>query len=682
MQRLFEYISSVADEDISSLTIQDLALCQVWLANRGPESAPFDGYAILPHRIQDWLSQASSASRPSEGRRSQTLLRELIDRLEAGQVDTLKRDELDLLEAVFGLAQAAHHADTFERVRRAIAPYRTRIASRRKSVDAVIGVPTLASRMLVVTPEDIAAAPQREVRMLAGVELPSRGPVLAHNGHLRVLGDVPQNATLVVEEAACVVDGFVMGRIAATGSCEILENVSGVTISRNGDIRARNIVDGAYVVAKRGWIHCRRCQGAQVAFAGSCLRVVEHTARSRLFAPHINLEATVDDSELHTSRRVEADLFRNEGNRPLQIVFHRSLSCKDYGENPGKTMASDVSRAIRLRGQLWRARQELQMAVQSAEQSAEAALMHLFGGEESSRMVKEMATAQRRLEVLHRIVLGMRTMYSQAEAGLEGEDDENSRQEWDNAANLVKVIEDDIDHLLSDLPDETELRGARTEMSTLRTQFADSSQNRHTLTEAMVGLGDRLTRWRHESEELGEKISKLQGALRKKVQTSGIFGQGPMAKSRVLSLQKVLSHARTQDPASPLNQRMESAFVGLMLKTIHKRLAEAQKHKSDVERLHQNFQEARDLVWTEYQMRVADDDSAETVMVAEGRFGSNVKLYADPIYALGEFPDVPAGGSLSARDTGSNRTRYTCRAGIVQEEPFAVEALEPIPTSA
>lgn len=681
MRRLLEYVASAPDDDVPLLTIQDMALCQVWLANDGGDEEPVAGQEALAGRIQHWLAEAHSPSRPSEGRRSQTLLRELIDRIEAGHVDQMSRDELDLLEAVYGLAQAAKHADKFERVRRVIAPYRTRIASRRRSVEDVRGMPALAKRLMVVNSEDIRRSPQREVRMLAGVELPSRGPVLTHNGHLRVLGDVPENATLVVEEAACVVDGFVMGRVAASGSCEILENVSGVVISRNGDIRVRNIVDGAYVVAKRGWVHSRRCQGARLVFAGACLRIVDQAARSRLFAPIIDIEGAAESGELHVSKRAEADVFAADGDSPLNIVFRRSLSCKDYGEDPGKTMAADVSHAIRLRAEVLHLRQQMQLAIQSAEQCAEAALMHLLAGDESGRLAKEMASAHRRLEVLHRILVGMRTMYSHAEAELENVASEDAANAHADSDTLVADIEDEIDHLLADLPEESELAAERAHMSDVRSRLEGERGDCRALTTTMAGLADRLKRWRSECEDLNETLHRSQDALRKQIAATGLLSEGPAARSKVLALQQVVARAKAQPEGHKLRQRLESSFVTLMLKTIHKRLADAKKVKERLETSESGFAQARDHVWTSYQMRIGDEDSAEHRMIAEGRFEAGVRLYADAMYLTENARDLPEEGSVVARATGEERTRYICVAGTVSEAPMGSAAEKPVETA-
>lgn len=654
------------DEAIETLGIQDAALCQVWLSNSGAGKEPLEGLDKLPARLQRWLSLTDHAKPTSEGRRSQTLLRELIDRLEADEVEKMSRDELDLLEAVHGFAHAAQNPATFERVRRAIAPRRARIAARRAHTPAVVGTPALSARFLVVRAQDILAAPAREVRVIAGVELPSRGPVMVHSGHVRVLGDVPQSTTLVVEDGACVVDGFVIGRIAVSGSCEVLENISGVVITRNGDVRARNIVDGAFVVAKRGWVHCRRAAGAKLVFAGNTIKVGERTSRSRFLAPNIKVAECVEAGEIHASQRIEATGLRSLPDATLDIVFRRSLSCKDYGENPGKQMTIDVTRALRTRAELQCVRQQLHLVLKEAEDCAETALTYILAGDAAGQLAGEVLGAQRRLDVLNRVLLGLRALYAEAEAKMDV-----SSEEEEGAAepDFFDRLDGEMKQIINEQPDDAQLAESYNQVTQSRQRLQSVRGNRKLMSSALADIGEKLQHWRQEFITLEETVRLGRENIRKSVEAKELFEEG-RGRSRVLTLQRLLKRANEPGTNERLRKRVDTPFVTLMTRTIEKRLTQAKKYKEEADRLQSVFDTARDGVWKQYQMRIEAGDSAGHRITVEGCFENKAKFYTDPAYLTMPSEEVPRGGVRMVTSSGGQPTRYVCTGSVIAEEPF------------
>ncbi len=654
------------DEALALLGIQDAALCQVWLSNGGADKEPLEGIEKLPGRLERWLSASDHAKPNSEGRRSQTLLRELIDRLERDEVDKMSRDELDLLEAVHGFAHAAQNPVTFERVRRAIAPRRARIAARRAGMPAVVGTPALSARFLVIRAQDILAAQAREVRVIAGVELPSRGPVMVHSGHVRVLGDVPQNTTLVVEDGACVVDGFVIGRVAVSGTCEVLENISGVVISRNGDVRARNIVDGSMIVAKRGWVHCRRAAGTKLVFAGNTIKVSERASRCRFLAPTIKVAECIEAGEMHSSLRVESAMFRSLPDATLDIVFRRSLSCKDYGENPGKQMTIDVTRALRTRAELQCARQQLQLVLKEAEDAAETALTYILAGDAAGQMAGDVLSAQRRLDVLNRVLLGLRALYAEAEAKIDGTGEE---EEAAAEPDFFDRLDGEMKQIISEQPNDATLTESYDQVAESRKRLRGVRGNRKLMSSALADIGEKLQHWRQEFIALEETIRLGRENIRKSIEAKELIEEA-QGRSRVLTLQRLLKKAGERGASERLKKRIDTPFVTLMTRTIEKRLMAAKKYKDESDRLQKDFDAARDVVWKQYQMRIEAGDSAGHRITVEGCFENKAKFYTDPAYITMPNEEVPRGGTRLITSSGGNPTRYVCIGSMIAEEPF------------
>lgn len=670
MRRLIEHVVALSGDALATLTIQDVALCQIWIANGGPRHEHVEGCEVVPDRVRQWLACADAAQRLSQGRRSQTLLRDLIDQVEDDHVDTMARDELDLLEAVYALSHACENPDAFQRVRRLIAPRRARIAARRRTLPDVAGLPSLSKRLLVVRAEDISAAPAREVKVLAGVELPGRGPVLVHAGHVRVLGDVPESTTLVVEDADCVVDGFVLGRVAASGNCEVLENISGVVISRNGDIRARNLVEGAFAVAKRGWVHCQRIHGARIVFAGTELRVREAVARSRLMAPSICIGGAVVSGEIQASQQIHANRFGMDDG-PLDIMLRAGLSCKDYGENPGRAMRADVSRALHHRARLNCIQERLTLAIRDAEGAAETGLMYLLASHDAGRVAEAVVSARRRLDVLARILLGLRTLYAQAEAASESAEGEDASAGAHDGGDAIDQIEAEINSLLQDMPGDVTLRSPYAELKDSRKRVKLGGRNRMLLRSSIEEITQKLERWRRESDELSAAILRGQQKLASRIRIQEVIGADTAHHSKVLALQRLLARAKSENRGVPLRDRSESAFMSLMTRTIEKRLTEAKRLNKEVETHRDEFNIARQKVLNEYQMQLPEESGAEHRITVEGVFDAGIRIFADPRYVADFGNELPEEATLTVGASHGQPARYVCVGGHVCEEKIA-----------
>jgi hypothetical protein len=667
MRRLLEHVISLSEESISQLSIQDAALCHAYRVNGGEDLESIAGIERLDGQIRRWLASAHPVNIGSEGRRTQTLVRELVDRVQSDSIDQMSRDELDLLETVYAFAQSVQHPEPFERLRRLIAPRRARIAARRASLPPVPGLPTLAKRFLIVRPEDILRAQQREVQVLAGVQLPSRGPVMVHSGHVRVLGDVPEGTTLVVEQAACVVDGCVLGRVAASGACEIQENVSGVVISRNGDVRARHLVENAFVVAKRGRVQCRKAHGARMVFAGDVLHVAEVAARSHLIAPTVLVDDGVQSGRVDASLRVVAGRLGG-GEGALDMHLRRGLSCLDYGEKAAGTMTADISRALRARGALQCVRSQMSLALRSAEQAAETCLMFLLVADGAARAVEDICVAQRRLEILNRIVLGLRALYAEAEAQ---EHEGNGAVAEGQNPSVADRIEAELSAMIHDSPGNDPVREMYKDLTTVSGMLAQRRLKRIVLKTTLEEIVTKLDRSRSEAERLRETIRRGQEQLAHSGRVREILGGEPVAKSRVLTFQKVMERARAEHRESALRVRSESPFIVTMSRTIDKRIAEARKFKCETDALRRRFEEAQRVVWNLYQMRIDEDDGLDRAISVEGAFTGVVRMYFDPRILAADASDASPESAFIPSPSSSGRVRYICAGGRIREAALA-----------
>ncbi|MDK1020975.1 MAG: polymer-forming cytoskeletal protein [Candidatus Hydrogenedentes bacterium] len=672
MIRLLQFILMLSDEELQSLGIQDAALCDLWLSERRQDAPRIEDEDKLPGTIEKWIETADTQELQTEGRRHQTLLRELLDIVHQGNADTLGRDELLLLLKVYDLACRAKNSHAFERICKGLERHIDKIRQRYESLPPERGLPNLSQRFRVVNTDDIRKARAQEVRMVAGVELPSRGPVLRQRGHLRVLGDVPESATLVVEDGDCVVDGYVMGRVAVSGGCEVLENVCGVVIARNGDIRARNIVDGAFVVSKRGWIHCRRAQRAKLIFGGECISIRDATLEGRLFSKTIRIENEVEGGEIHVGAEITADRFVQSVNRPLNIIFRNRLSCKDYGENPGREMSSDVSRVMRLRSKLNFTNQQMVLALSEAEQFAANAITHLLVGGDIAVLMDNMVAAQARLNVVNRIILSLNALYSAAACSLEASQDQDLKEAvlpgGSDTVRLLDELDGDIDRLQEGAEADDSVREERESIANFRKSLFAGGSSPLALRNTLGDVGQKLARWRKEAAELKETISQNEAKTRAVLQANNLLIEDSKKKSKLLALKEIITKVQNDPSDSAVARRVSDTFTALMLRSIRSRIEFSRKFRTEIKDLRAQFHDSKAEIWEAYQMDIGEEDESQIEMRAMGKFDPGVRLLADPVFLNSETPPGP-GVSVTTSSNNGETMVFVCQSGIISEMP-------------
>lgn len=674
MIRLIEYVCDMPPEELAHLSLQDIGVCKIWHEQKKSGDTQNATGNDIPRSVDAWISSAGAPDLETEGRRHQTLLRELVDCLIDGRIGSLARDELDLLNEVYMLARRAAHSAAFERAADLIKPHVLTIKRRRNMVDFVPGLPTLSQKLKIVNSQDLKEARHREIKTLAGVVLPSRGPVLTHRGHVRVLGDILENCTIVVEEGHCVVDGFVLGRVAVSGHCEVRENISGVVIVRDGDIRARNIVDKSTVISKRGGIFCRRAQNPTIVFGGQRIWIREDTVEGCYMSPAIEVEHHATGGVFHVTDSLKAKRFERSRGNQLSVVYRHTLSCKDYGEEPDREMGRDVSRAKRLQRELQYSKDIIQLAGREAEQFGVTALMHLLGGADAKKLLEATVIAQRRLDVLNRIVLGLHTVYSHTESRLDPAqeaDDADQAEDDSGEANVqerLKELSSAVAQMKNEGPVDGELMEEQANLDVLRADLGTGRRDRRVLSHMLTDMAERLSRWSRESDELKKKIATNERTLQDMIGLKKLLTQNGKEVPKVVALRQVMAAAKAGKMNPLIADRIESPFMRIMLNNIRLRITTAQKHRQKAQEIRADCDSAIAHVWDEYHIRIREEEAVLSGAHVKGSFQSGVHLYTDPGQLLGN-EGGDDGRYLVTPEHADPGVTYICRSsGIVQEK--------------
>lgn len=664
MKKLIEFVLATSPDELLETSLQDMSLCHIY-GQQSNVNDPAQAEAIV-QQADKWLATSHEEFLTTEGRRHQTLLRELVDRLQNAKAGSMAYDELSLLETIYDFAKRSKAAELFGRVVELLHPFIPAITARRDSLMKTRGLPVLSQRLRVVTTDDILKSRQQEIKVLAGIRLPTRGPMLAHEGQLRVLGDVPENTTVVVKNGDCIVDGYVTGRVVTSGMCEVRRNISGVVITRDGDVRADSILEHSLAVSKTGSVMCRNAQNPELVFAGIAIRVSEGTIQGRFISQVIAIKGSALGGEYHVSDTIHCPLYRQSENRPLSIVFRHRLSCRDYGEIPGREMGRDLSRTIRLRDQLSHAKRSTRMAGGEVEQFASTALMYILGGEKVKESLDKIIDSRRRLDILNRILVGLNSLYSNTEQSLRAGTDE-VQSEDDVDTSTVDAVQQELDVLHDDHPVDDDLLAERDALMEMQTAVKSSSRDKAVLTRMLTGVSHRLTLWLKESKELEDEIRELEKVIQAHVGLETfITGKGKKTP-KVVALRQVMEAAKKKEDSNPAFARCQSAFVSMMLRNIRKRIQAASKYRDISQGLVGEFEVSAEHVWTKYQVRIDEvNDDEERFATATGCYEDQIKLASDPS-VLGDEITSSNGRYVLTQSMSDREVTFQCRAGVISE---------------
>lgn len=673
LDRLLEYVLPLSEEKLARLSLQDMALCWAWHDSYEDDPQHQQLWAPIPDIVSTWQACVGKPTLATEGRRHQWLLRELIDTLGSNGSTALAWDETYFLCRAHDLAQSAKDSGLFERVRTLLAKHRDALESRLRGLPLRPGLPILSDRLHVVTSEDLLRARPREVKLFAGIARPGRGPVFTHkSGHLKILDSVPENCTVVVENGSCSVEGFVMGKLAATQHCEVQENISGVVVVRQGDIRARNIIVRAYVVSKWGNVYCMNAESPELVFAGNEIRIESSALMGRYVADRIRAKGDVYGGLFEAASLLTAARFRRSDVRELSIVLRRELSCQDYGEEPGPDASKYLARAARLRRQLGNERTAIDYANQEAEHAASCALVYLNAVENVHPIAERLHKAEHRLALVNRIVSAMRTLAVMAEDRLnQVVRHAGSVSDFpDLSPGEEPFLQLDAIHAeLAGIRDEGQLdrdvNDEFVELSALKERLLNATADQRRIATLLMQIREKIAKWQRERGDLMQIISHYEKEVRRA--THGENSESP-GRSNVHLLRRVLAAVRDRGMGNDeaVAKKLQSAPMRMALRTVNNSLSRASSHETSVAALQRELAEVARLLRKDFQIIIHEGvDRAQGPPKVSGVFDARVRIFADPF--LLTDPQPPAGSCALTPDAGDTPRTYYRQDGFIVE---------------
>ena len=628
LKRLIEFVASPPPGHSLKLTLQDMALCRYWLESQTRRAPLGETGAAVARAVQTWIARPDTPDLNTAGRRHQLLLRDLLDLLNGHRAESLMVEEAGFLSAARAMAGEIGDHPCTRRAAQLLEPHGAALDARRTTREPTPGLVPLERRIQYATERDILAAEVTHIRLLAGIELPCRGPVFKSSGHLRLLGDVPDDCTVVVEnDGCCSVDGYVMGRVLSKRHCEIRHNISGVAIVLTGEIRARGIINNAIAISKMGSVRCVNAQGPRLVFGGHAIDVEENALMGRFVTRRMRVGGEVRGGRLEISGEASAAYFRHLGMSNVSVVLRRELSCADFGEVTGADLNQLLSRAYGLRRNARNFSHLAGATRREADHSAQSVLMFIFGGGEVQKRLESLLRAQRRHGFVTSVVENLCNMLMDAREDL-----------YPPSEREIPVLPDNLEPEFDS--DDEEMKAVRAEASVLQDSLCSPDLDGRQATLLLQEVREKLAAMRVLQAQMAEQVLQEERAVQNIEKYEQILAGGGKGSSKLEVLQRILPALSKQPPESMIGKRLRSGFTVRALRTVERAVRHADAFEQKASEHLTNFRAVSERLGKDYQIRILENPEDEgNVARVTGHFEGGTRIYMnDYVENLAEVP--------------------------------------------
>lgn len=664
--RVLEYVASQPVDKAGLLLLEDMALCVAWDEAHADPAEAKKRFPALPRYVEKWTVIRTRMPAATMGRRQQPLLRALIDQIMEEGVKPLKRDEVDFLCAAYDLNS---QGITSGRLAQVLGPHHASLETVRQHLTPIPDQSNLFMRLRVTTPEEIEAAARRTVRMFKGDTRAATGPALTLKGPTRVLGNVPENCTLVVRDGSCTVMGYVLGRVVTKLHCEVSENISGAVVAHEGDVRCRNIIDRALVVAKSGSIYFVQGQQPDHVFAGQTIRARERTLRGRYTAPRIRVGHSAQGGEYHVAQEMIAEQYTQSETEPLSIVLRDHVSLHDYGEELDAKAAALVAEAAGLRKQLGHLTRMALATQEEAERSASGALLQVFNGRLVNELIETRERIGRRLVVLNRIMSALFMLFVDAQDNLNMPSAKMGASARPTPPErLLADVHVELSEAEAESGADQDLDAERQEMTAVCEQLATTANDRKLLSATLRELRERMDTWAGERQRLIEALRHTNHEIAVVTGGSPLVSDANPAEPRLALLQRKLRAIRDNPPSPDVARRLESPIVNRMLGDTQRRIRRLAELAKRLKQCHEQLEQVTGVLQSKYKIvpsHMRDAANADDTARVTGRFAAGIQIYND-LFLL-EEEDPPPGSIVRTADSGKEIVIYYRGVGRVEQ---------------
>lgn len=638
MERLVSHIAAMNDESLPLAFLEDMALCAAWLESHHDDPAEQARFPTLRDRIDQWVECADpvAAGEVSAGSRQQPILRAYVNDLIRGKIGELARDELDFVYLAWVLSERSKMEGLFERSLECLRPFIRQLEKARAATSLCPGLPNLSGRVAHYDESDMRKAEPRDVKIFAGIEATVRGPVLMHTGDVKIVGDIPVDCTVVVEDGSCYVRGGVQGKLAATKNCEVMGAISGIVVTRRGHVRCGTVVNPARVISKEGSVSIIYGEAPRLIFAANDLTIARGAIGGKYRANSVKCEGPVEGGEFHVSGRLGALRLDSTGERVCQVVLRRILSCRDYGEVLTHESTRLLTNAMHIRHRIGHLRGMMALTEREADDYAGAVLSFITGAESTPARIQNVQQLRRGVAYIDRLEVAMQSLIKSIEDQLALNDNDrdsvsDSHDVRVDVRLLIEDLESDLGLLSAEGPIHREVLDYREVVTRAAKQLQRAFVTEHQVIlelQSLLRLQQTLDEKREELERLQEQGTEV---VVDSSSQAAVLEKARQNQARVDLLVKLLESARKGQGTETLRKRCQDRYVKLMQRNIENRRARAIEYATNVRKLENDISLIRAKLWREYRVslpRHVVEQLPDTHPEVEAVFSDGVRILA------------------------------------------------------
>lgn len=668
LTRVAQMVCETPPAEIGRLALEEVALSLAWFDSLEENPGTREPFAAIPRLADQWTEEVQLPSLSTEGRRQQPLLRRLLGDLQTLGASSLRRSALDFLVAVKELTECVSDPTLFERISGLLEPRMQGVLNCMDRLPPQPGLPGIKHYISYVTAAVLEAGRIRSIRTFSGIDMPGRGPLHTLSGNVKVLGHVPEDCMLVAEGGACTVSGYVMGRVAAKWGCEVRENIAGVIVVNEGEIRARKIINNAFVVSKLGSVCVRGAENPALLYAGTEIRIHGDAITGRYASPRIAVDGEALGGDFSVSELLTAERFCQSATRGLNLMLQRRITCESYGEYIGNDATRLLARIAKLRRKRANVRTMVGLVGGECEDFASSGIMFLFGGDKLTAHVKDISNQQRRLAFLDRVIAGIEALSMTAEEQLQRLLNAQGDLAESDAQSAFQDLDREISSVESEGSMDSDLDQERTELREV-TRDMDSATRKGTMDPVVLyRLRSKKVSWLLERDSLTRSIGAKEREMKRILGHVEALEEEDSNANRVQVFKRVLAAARGNTFGDRIVKRASSRFIAIMLRAVDKRIERMRRFSEALEEIERDLEaETKRLEDDHSVMAPCDLDENTVAPRARGRFQGGVTICTDPF--LVEESDVPSGSRIVTANTADQIVCYVRQnEGIVEED--------------
>ncbi|MBI3119271.1 MAG: hypothetical protein HYZ00_11325 [Candidatus Hydrogenedentes bacterium] len=666
IEKLLTHVLALPVNDLAQVRLEDITLCAAWYYSQQQDAEIVAKYQGLRQHLDLWVTHVAPSPIKTEGHRQQPLLRALIREAIQGRIEEMAREEADFLYFAYDLALRSGREDIFERPLSCLKPFLRELERRRETVALAPGLPAITARITFCFTDELQRAEQRDVKIFAGINVPVRGPVLMLRGDVKLMGNIPAECALVVEAGSCYVSGTVLGKLAATNSCDVFDNVSGVIVARRGNVCTRNLLNQATAISKEGNVLCYGAETPRLVFACNDIEVTTSVIGGRFLCRRMKVGEDVDGGTIQATEKVEAHCFRQSPNRPLYIVLRRGLTCQDYGEVLTQEAAKMLSNAIKLRQRITNLEDLLQITERESDQYAGNILLYLLGEEAGLEdRLQQIQQMRRRVAFYERLRAGVRAITLAAEDRLAPEQpDEEATEEMDVAAGEeatpLEQLRRELMLLAAEGAIDRDLHELREEVLSSGRRLQRRGMSREGVLQVMTRLLAKDEEISGKADALERQASAMEAVLEHSIERAAIIERAKAECARVEVLDQLLLAARKRRGKEALLRRANERSIKLVRRNIENRVSRSAEYHATINDFQGRIRKIREKLWEIHQVSLPNtvlEGLATAGATVTGRFDAGVWVCA--WQHLIEYGRANDKGMIVSINTGDEVVSYT-----------------------